>query len=283
MISGISKKVIFFSFLFINFIQPSKSAELSKINKKTRALMIPHIYGFPCDMDKITKLCKKYKALLIIDEVQSGIGRTGSLFAYEKYKIKPDILCFAKGLANGLPIGGILTTHKISSRMNVGSHGTTFGGGPLVCAVGSKVLEIVSSKKYDCVTLWHVLEHTKDPVSILSFVKRVLNKDGRLVIALPNTDSYDNIYYGDKWAGYDVPRHQYHFNPKSINRLISTAGLEIESNKPLFFDAFYVSILSEKNSKSLFWFIKGCVIGLWSNIRALFNKKHSSIIYIVKL
>ena len=95
----------------------------------------------------IIKLCKKYKALLIIDEVQSGIGRTGSLFAYEKYKIKPDILCFAKGLANGLPIGGILTTHKISSRMNVGSHGTTFGGGPLVCAVGSKVLEIVSSKK----------------------------------------------------------------------------------------------------------------------------------------
>lgn len=143
--------------------------------------------------------------------------------------------------------------------------------------------QIVSNKKYDCVTLWHVLEHTKDPVSILSFVRRVLNKGGRLVIALPNTDSYDNIYYGDKWAGYDVPRHQYHFNPKSINRLISTAGLEIESNKPLFFDAFYVSILSEKNSKSLFWFIKGCVIGLWSNIRALFNKKHSSIIYIVKL
>ena len=140
----------------------------------------------------------------------------------------------------------------------------------------------IKNKRYDCVTLWHVLEHTKDPIAVLKFVKGVLNKSGRIIIALPNKDSYDNTYYGKTWAGYDVPRHQYHFNPKSLNSLLKRLGLKNESIKPLYFDAIYVSILSEKNTNSLFWFIKGTIIGLWSNICAFFNRKYSSIIYIIK-
>ena len=140
----------------------------------------------------------------------------------------------------------------------------------------------IEDKKYDCVTLWHVLEHTKDPINVLKLVKGMLNEGGWIIVALPNKDSYDNIYYGKNWAGYDVPRHQYHFNPKSFNSLVSSVELKTEFIKPLFFDAFYVSVLSEKNSKNLFWFIRGLIIGLWSNIRAFFNKKHSSIIYIIK-
>ena len=140
----------------------------------------------------------------------------------------------------------------------------------------------IKDKRYDCVTLWHVLEHTKDPLSVLKFVKGVLNEGGWIIVALPNKDSYDNIYYGKTWAGYDVPRHQYHFNPESFKNLISSIGLKTEFTKPLFFDAFYVSVLSEKNSNNLFWFIRGLIIGMWSNIRAFFDKKHSSIIYIIK-
>ena len=98
-------------------------------------------------LTEIKRLSKKYKSLVIIDEVQSGIGRTGTFFAYEQFNIKPDILCFAKGIANGFPIGGVLTTEKISKKMSYGSHGTTFGGGPIACAIGSKVVDLISKKK----------------------------------------------------------------------------------------------------------------------------------------
>ncbi len=98
-------------------------------------------------LTEIKRLSKKYKSLIIIDEVQSGIGRTGTFFAYEQFNIKPDILCFAKGIANGFPIGGVLTTEKISKKMSYGSHGTTFGGGPIACAIGSKVVDLISKKK----------------------------------------------------------------------------------------------------------------------------------------
>lgn len=97
-------------------------------------------------VNALKRLCKKYNALLIVDEVQSGMGRTGTLFSYEQYNFKPDLLCFAKGLANGFPIGGILTNNKISKKMTVGCHGTTFGGGPIACAIGSKVLDLISNK-----------------------------------------------------------------------------------------------------------------------------------------
>ena len=99
-------------------------------------------------LTKIKQLAKKHKALIIVDEVQSGIGRTGTFFAYEQFNIVPDILCFAKGISNGLPLGGILTSNKIAKAMTVGSHGTTFGGGPIACAVGSSVVDIISKKAF---------------------------------------------------------------------------------------------------------------------------------------
>jgi predicted acetylornithine/succinylornithine family transaminase len=121
-------------------------------------------------LTKIKQLAKKHKALIIVDEVQSGIGRTGTFFAYEQFNIVPDILCFAKGISNGLPLGGILTSNKIAEAMTVGSHGTTFGGGPIACAVGSSVVDIISKKAF----LKNVLKKEKIFLDVLnSMAKKV--------------------------------------------------------------------------------------------------------------
>ena len=123
------------------------------INKKTAAIMVETIMGeggikvIPdwC-LKGLRQLCTKKKILLIMDEVQSGIGRTGDFFAFEKSKIKPDIVPIAKGIGGGFPIGAVLMTKKISSAMIPGSHGSTFGGNPLAMKIGSKVIDIISNK-----------------------------------------------------------------------------------------------------------------------------------------
>lgn len=90
------------------------------------------------------ELCDRYNACLIFDEVQIGMGRSGHLFTYQKLGITPDILTSAKGLGGGFPIGAMLTTEAIADSLKVGTHGSTFGGNPMACAVACKVLEIVS-------------------------------------------------------------------------------------------------------------------------------------------
>ncbi|TCP97645.1 acetylornithine/N-succinyldiaminopimelate aminotransferase [Cricetibacter osteomyelitidis] len=93
-------------------------------------------------------LCDEYQALLIFDEVQTGVGRTGYFYAYQRYGVIPDILTSAKALANGFPISAMLTTEEIAKSLGVGVHGTTFGGNPLACAIGSKVVDIISDEKF---------------------------------------------------------------------------------------------------------------------------------------
>ena len=97
-------------------------------------------------LQNIKPLCKENKVLIIVDEVQSGAGRTGTLFAYEQFGIKPDIMCCAKGIGGGIPIAAVLTTTKIAKSMEIGSHGTTFGGNPLACAVAEKVMTLLTKK-----------------------------------------------------------------------------------------------------------------------------------------
>jgi len=94
----------------------------------------------------LRKRCDETGALLVFDEIQCGAGRTGALYAYMKYGVTPDILTTAKGLGAGFPIGAMLTTERLAKHFTVGSHGTTFGGNPLACAVGSAVIDILSSR-----------------------------------------------------------------------------------------------------------------------------------------
>ena len=97
---------------------------------------------------RIKKVCNQKKILLILDEVQCGIARSGDFFAFEKSKVKPDIVPIAKGIGGGFPIGAVLMNKKVAVGMTPGTHGSTFGGNPLAMAVGNTVMDIVSNKKF---------------------------------------------------------------------------------------------------------------------------------------
>ena len=125
------------------------------ITKKTAAIMVETIMGeggikvIPdwC-LKELRKICNQKKILLILDEVQCGIGRTGDFFAFEKSKVKPDIVPIAKGIGGGFPIGAVLMNKKVASGMIAGTHGSTFGGNPLAMAVGNAVIDIISKKTF---------------------------------------------------------------------------------------------------------------------------------------
>ena len=126
-----------------------------KITKNTAAIMIETIMGeggikvIPdwC-LKELRKLCNEKNILLILDEVQCGIGRSGDFFAFENSKVKPDIVPIAKGIGGGFPIGAVLMNKKVASGMTAGTHGSTFGGNPLAMSVGNTVMDIVSNKKF---------------------------------------------------------------------------------------------------------------------------------------
>ena len=126
-----------------------------KITKNTAAIMVETIMGeggikvIPdwC-LKELRKICNNKDILLILDEVQCGIGRSGDFFAFEKSKVKPDIVPIAKGIGGGFPIGAVLMNKKVASGMTVGTHGSTFGGNPLAMAVGNSVMDIIANKKF---------------------------------------------------------------------------------------------------------------------------------------
>jgi acetylornithine/N-succinyldiaminopimelate aminotransferase len=125
------------------------------ITKKTAAIMVETVMGeggikvIPdwC-LKGLRKLCNEKKILLILDEVQCGIGRTGKFFAFEHAKVKPDIVPIAKGIGGGFPMGAVLMNKKTASGMVAGTHGSTFGGNPLAMSVGSAVLEVILKKGF---------------------------------------------------------------------------------------------------------------------------------------
>jgi 2-polyprenyl-3-methyl-5-hydroxy-6-metoxy-1,4-benzoquinol methylase len=135
---------------------------------------------------------------------------------------------------------------------------------------------------YDAITMWHVLEHVHELQEYIAQQKKMIRTKGKIFIAVPNYTSYDAKYYKEYWAAYDVPRHLYHFSPKSMATLLAPHGLKIDSIKPMWYDSFYVSMLSEKYKNGKGNMVKALFIGLISNLNAFFNKeKCSSVIYII--
>lgn len=139
-----------------------------------------------------------------------------------------------------------------------------------------------NASSFDVITLWHVLEHLPNLEEQIRILKKLLKPNGTLIIAVPNHKSYDATYYKAFWAAFDVPRHLWHFNKQSISKLFQDVSMEIVKIKPMYFDAFYVSLLSEKYKSGKMSFFKGFWIGLLSNLQSLKTKEASSLIYIIK-
>ena len=137
-------------------------------------------------------------------------------------------------------------------------------------------------KKFDVITMWHVLEHVPDLEKQIAELDRLLKNEGTLFIAVPNFKSFDAEHYGKFWAAYDVPRHLWHFSQKSIVKLFAKFNFEIQESVPLKFDAYYVSLLSEKYKSGKGGFLKAMWIGFLSNWKANSSKECSSHVYVLK-
>ncbi|HMU09488.1 MAG TPA: class I SAM-dependent methyltransferase [Ferruginibacter sp.] len=135
---------------------------------------------------------------------------------------------------------------------------------------------------YQAITMWHVLEHVHQLHEYIEQIATLLAEKGKLFIAVPNYTSKDAAIYGEHWAAYDVPRHLYHFSPQSIEKLLKTYNLKLITCRPMWFDSFYVSMLSEKYKNGKGNIAKAVINGFLSNLKALGNtKKCSSVIYVI--
>jgi len=135
---------------------------------------------------------------------------------------------------------------------------------------------------FDAITMWHVLEHVHDLHGYIAHIKKICKPGGKIFIAVPNYTSYDADHYASSWAAYDVPRHLYHFSPASMLELMKKHRCVIEKMQPMWFDSFYVSLLSEKYKTGHSNLLKGFWYGLRSNMKAFYNKRRaSSIIYVI--
>jgi 2-polyprenyl-3-methyl-5-hydroxy-6-metoxy-1,4-benzoquinol methylase len=137
---------------------------------------------------------------------------------------------------------------------------------------------------FGAVTLWHVLEHVHDPDLYLARAAALLAPGGVLLIAVPNFTAFDAQWYGAYWAGYDVPRHLWHFRPDTLIRLVSVHGFTLHRQKSLPLDPFYVALLSEKYTGSgALGILRAAGVALWSSVKSLINVNNSSsIVYIFK-
>lgn len=135
--------------------------------------------------------------------------------------------------------------------------------------------------EFDIITMWHVLEHVTELNITVSEFDRLLSKEGRVIIAVPNLESYDSSYYKKYWAAYDLPIHLYHFSKNSIDKLFEKHGFSLVKTKGMKFDSFYVSMLSEEHKSGKKNFIKSITIGCISNLYGFFTKRgFSSTIYV---
>ncbi|MFT4204882.1 MAG: class I SAM-dependent methyltransferase [Chitinophagaceae bacterium] len=147
----------------------------------------------------------------------------------------------------------------------------------------SSDLYSLETNSFDAVTMWHVLEHVHDLHGYWKRISRILKTNGVFIVAVPNYTSYDAQYYGAYWAAWDVPRHLYHFSPKSMEILAAQYGFKIVRHIPMIFDSYYVSMLSEQYKKGKSRNLLAFSNGLESNQRAARDpKKYSSVIYVMK-
>ena len=145
-----------------------------------------------------------------------------------------------------------------------------------------KSLEDLPNRQFNIISLWHVLEHLPNLNEKISLIKTKLDDNGTLIIAVPNYKSYDAKHYKELWAAYDTPRHLWHFSQDAIKILFNKHNFKVTKTLPMYFDSFYVSLLSEKYKNGKSNYLKAFYRGLMSNIKAKSNGEYSSLIYILK-
>lgn len=143
-------------------------------------------------------------------------------------------------------------------------------------------LDKLAPNEFDTITMWHVLEHVHALHQCIEQLKKIIKQDGRIFIAVPNYTSNDASIYKNFWAAYDVPRHLYHFSPASMEQLLKIHGLKLQGIKPMWFDSFYISMLSEQYKNGRSNIIRAFFNGAVSNMEAISNNRNcSSVIYVV--
>ncbi|MCK8491998.1 class I SAM-dependent methyltransferase [Spirosoma sp. RP8] len=138
------------------------------------------------------------------------------------------------------------------------------------------------TQPFDSISLWHVLEHIPDLNETIPQLDRLLTQSGTLLIAVPNSNSYDANYFKEYWAAYDVPRHLHHFTPSTIKQLFQKHGLRLVGQRPMVFDAFYIAMLSTRYIAGKTDYLKSVQVGLKSNAQAKQTGNSSSLIYLFK-
>lgn len=146
--------------------------------------------------------------------------------------------------------------------------------------ISSFDLESIPNAYFDVITMWHVLEHVDDLKWQINQLHRLIKPDGRVVIALPNYQSYDGQYYKELWAAYDVPRHLNHFNRTTLTKIFKTSGLELVKMDKLRWDAYYISYMSELYRKHSLPLVRGFYRGFVSNCKARRSGEWSSLVYV---
>ncbi len=140
----------------------------------------------------------------------------------------------------------------------------------------------LKESSFNAITMWHVLEHVHDLHGYMKQLHKILAASGRLFIAVPNYTSYEATVYQQNWASWDVPRHLYHFSPQAMKALLQQHGFVLQATRPMWFDSFYISMLSEQYKNGKGNIVMAFIRGLQSNLKAWRSKeKCSSIIYII--
>jgi len=238
---------------------------------------ISHTDSSKSNLDKIYQFVKNYTIIKKVKLINS--------FKTEE-KLILDIGCgtgdFLKSCKiNGWNVVGVEPNEKAknSALKKVNTINSNIS---LVFEKIENLLEKENFKKFDVITMWHVLEHVPHLEEYILYLETLLKPNGRLIIAVPNYKSYDAKYYGKFWAAFDVPRHLWHFSQKSIEELFSKKKMIIEKIIPMIFDAYYVSLLSEKYKSGRSNPIKAFFVGFLSNLKATRSNEYSSLIYILK-
>ena len=141
---------------------------------------------------------------------------------------------------------------------------------------------VEKNQRFDVITLWHVLEHIPDLNTTIPILNSLLADTGTLLIAVPNSDSYDATYFRQYWAAYDAPRHLHHFTPTTIKPLFQKHGLNLVEQRPMVFDAFYIALLSTRYQTGQTNYLRSVQVGLTSNAQARRTGNSSSLIYLFR-